>query len=1180
MNLLAPVAWILPFAVLFGGLGVPLSQSFAQRQPAESRTNDIWLEVIEGTVQISENGSPRWLPTQVSQPLKPSDRLRTGPNSRIMIWWTDGSRLSLGSSSEILVRERPPGEETGFHVARGLSRFFHRNPPGRIRITTPGANAGIGGTEFVIEVDDQDRTRIWVIEGKVGLTNQFGSLSISDGEGLVSEPGKPPARTAGFIANNVLQWCLYYPAILDLHELSLSTDEEQALNQSLVAYTQGDLLQALEKYPEGRQPQSDAEKIYYAALVLSVGEVKRCEEILASLNAANPGEHIPRLAAALHQLIAAVKREETVSSLEPETATELLAASYYQQSLAIPEISLETALKLARRATDRSPQFGFAWARVAELEFSFGHTKKAIAALAVALALTPRNAEAISLQGFLLAAQNKTREAIDLFNEAISIDPGLGNAWLGRGLCRIRRGDQAGGRGDLLTAAALEPQRALLRSYLGKAYGNEGDFARAGKELELAKRLDINDPTSWLYSALLKQQQNRINEAIHDLEKSEELNDNRSVYRSQLLLDQDRAVRSANLAAIYRDAGMFDVSVREAARAVNYDYANYSAHAFLANSYSQGLDLVSRRFETAAAQEFLLANLLAPAGAGTLSGALSQSEYSRLFDGDHFGIVSSSEYLSRGAWTESGVQYGTFGNLSYDFAALYTFDPGQRMNNDSEVRQLQLQIKQQLTQDDSLYLLVSDLHVSEGDVSQFYDPSMAPTNARVTERQEPILGLGYRHEWSPHLQTLILATRIDDTFSLTNSAQPALLVFRPGGVLQEVQGINFHENLHIGLDIYSAELQQIWQTTHHTTILGTRFQYGDIDARNFQNFPSDQQSQFPDPPQPAADQQINLLFRRFTGYGYHQWQLADALQLIGGLSYDRITFPENFRAAPLSGNEETVDQVSPKTGFIWTPTTNTAVRFAYTRSLGGASLDQSYQLEPSQVAGFVQSYRSIIPESVAGANAGARFETFGLSLEQKLPSRTYIGITGQILNSEVKRTVGTFLSDAFQYETAIPSRLRENLDYQEQSLVCTVNQLLANNWSLGARYQLSHADLKDDFGGLPSTITFDKFVPKQHLIGVLHQLNLFAIYNDPGGFFTQAEANWYSQSNQGYTPDQPGDDFWQFNAFVGYRFPRRHAEVVLGLLNIGNQDYHLNPLNLQAELPHKRTLAVRFQLTF
>src|SRR5204862_7653614 len=113
--------------------------------------------------------------------------------------------------------------------------------------------------------------------------------------------------------------------------------------------------------------------------------------------------------------------------------------------------------------------------------------------------------------------------------------------------------------------AALEPQRAELRSYLGKAYANAGDRARAEKELQLAKHLDPNDPTAWLYSALLNQQNNRINEAIRDLEKSQELNDNRSVYRSQLLLDEDHAVRSANLAAMYRDGGAREVAARGAA---------------------------------------------------------------------------------------------------------------------------------------------------------------------------------------------------------------------------------------------------------------------------------------------------------------------------------------------------------------------------------------------------------------------------------------------------------------------------------------------------------------------------------------------------------------------------------------------------------------------------------------
>src|SRR5207247_9157115 len=90
-----------------------------------------------------------------------------------------------------------------------------------------------------------------------------------------------------------------------------------------------------------------------------------------------------------------------------------------------------------------------------------------------------------------------------------------------------------------------------------------------------------------LLPALTREKENQSHEAVRDLEKSQELNDNRSVYRSRLLLDQDRAVRSANLANIYRDDGMIDVSVREAVKAVNADYANYSAHFFLANSFNE-----------------------------------------------------------------------------------------------------------------------------------------------------------------------------------------------------------------------------------------------------------------------------------------------------------------------------------------------------------------------------------------------------------------------------------------------------------------------------------------------------------------------------------------------------------------------------------------------------------------
>ena len=49
------------------------------------------------------------------------------------------------------------------------------------------------------------------------------------------------------------------------------------------------------------------------------------------------------------------------------------------------------------------------------------------------------------------------------------------------------------------------------------------------------------------------------------------------------------------------------------------------------------------------------------------------------------------------------------------------------------------------------------------------------------------------------------------------------------------------------LTIYSGELQQIWEQPAHTTILGTRIQYGHFDTANLQNTPSRSGFIFPPP---------------------------------------------------------------------------------------------------------------------------------------------------------------------------------------------------------------------------------------------------------------------------------------------------------------------------------------------
>ena len=1147
-------------------------------------------------MEVSPAGATTWGPAQTNQILYPFDRLRTGANTRVALRWSDQSIISFDALTEIeILPPAAPNGQCGLHLIRGIASFFHRDKPGSIRVITRGAVAGVEGTEFVVGVDETDRTTLSVIDGKVQFGNEHATLALTNGQQGVADLGKAPVQTAGFTANNVLQWCFYYPAVLDATELPLTPDERNILGDSLDAYNAGDLPSALAKYPAGRQPDSDAERAYYGALLLSVGQAEKTEAVLSSLSSTGASERSQRLATALRQLISAVKHQADSAISHPQLASEFLASSYYEQSRAVLEASLETALHLARQAATNSPNSGFAWERVAELEFSFGHTANALEALGKSLALAPRNAQAIALKGFLLAAQNQTLEAIVWFDRALAVDSSLGNAWLGRGLCRIRRGDASGGREDLLVAAALEPQRAGLRSYLGKAYANAGDSARAAKELQHAKKLDPNDPTAWLYSALLNQQDNRINDAIHDLEKSKELNENRSVYRSQLLLDQDQAVRSASLATMYKDAGMFDVSVREAARAVNYDYANYSAHLFLADSYNGLRDPneINLRYETPAESEYLVANLLAPVSAGPLSPTISQGEYSRLFARDGFGVASSTEYLSRGAWTQSGAQFGVFGNFSYDMEALYRSDPGQRANNDIEQRQLSLTLKQQLTPKDSVYLEVEQYDANFGDLSQQYNQSMANSGVHYKETQNPIVSVGYNHEWSPGVHTLFFVTRLNDTYSSTNPAGPTLVEFTPGfppapPMLTSVWDLTMQEHFVNRLTVYSGELQQIWEQPAHTTIIGTRIQYGHFVTANQQDTPSTLVPIFPPPPTPDANQDITSLFRRISFYGYHQWRIFEPLQLIGGLAYDRITFPENSRTAPVSGNGRTEDQISPKAGMIWTPLQDTAVRFAYTRSLAGASLDQSHQIEPSQVVGFIQNYRSVIPESIAGANAGAGFETFDLSLEQKFRTGTYLAISGEILNSTVNRIDGTFDYNPFSpvLPNPAPSGMRENLDYQEKSLQFTANQLLGRGWAFGAKYRVSEAVLNDNFADVPDSVIggFMNFQPRQRTRGTLQQADLTAIYNHPCGFFAEGEALWFNQSNGGYpnvtTAAEPSDDFWQFNLFAGWRFLHRKAELRAGLLNVAGQDYQLNPLNLYNEMPRARTLAIRLQINF
>jgi hypothetical protein len=359
-----------------------------------------------------------------------------------------------------------------------------------------------------------------------------------------------------------------------------------------------------------------------------------------------------------------------------------------------------------------------------------------------------------------------------------------------------------------------------------------------------------------------------------------------------------------------------------------------------------------------------------------------------------------------------------------------------------------------------------------------------------------------------------------------------------------------------------------------TSIAGARYQIGSAETRdNLDRVPPLGQTT---PVHVSNETDLT----RASVYAYEHWQVCDCLRVIGGVTYDHLEFPVNVDTSPVSDREATKDQFSPKGGILWSPLPDTHLRAMGAKSLGGAFFDNSVRLEPTEIAGINQAYRSLIPESVAGQVPGTRFETWGVGLDQRFKTGTYLFVQWEPLNSYGERTVGLLTNS----DTTVPvpdsaSGTHQTLDYHEDSLILSLNQLVCKEWAFGARYKITDSDLLTRFPDIPSS-AFNASALNQHVSATLHQVDLYAIYQIPCGFFGQFDSIWSQQSNRGYSPNIPGDDFWQFNLYLGYRFLQRRAEARLGLLNLTDRDYRLNPLTLYNELPRERTLTVSLKLNF
>ncbi len=789
---------------------------------------------------------------------------------------------------------------------------------------------------------------------------------------------------------------------------------------------------------------------------------------------------------------------------DPDSAAARIALSYALQS----RFDLKGALEALGEAVKREPNNALAWARLAEIHLSFGNLEEALDAAKKAVALNPAIARSQTALGFAHLTRVETKAAKAAFEKAIMLDQADPLPRLGLGLAMIRNGKLEEGRREIEIAGSLDPDNSIIRSYLGKSYYEEKRDEKASGQFSLAKEFDPLDPTPWFYDAIRKQSTNRPVEALHDIQRAMELNDNRAVYRSRFLLDEDLAARSASLARIYRDLGFEQLALVEGWKSVNTDPASHSAHRFLADSYS-----VLPRHEIARVSELLQSQLLQPinitpvqpelaeSNLFILNGAgpsdLSFNEFNPLFNRNRIGLQTSGVVGNNSTFGEEIVLSAVKDKFSISAGQFHYETDGFRGNNDLRTDIYNVFAQYRLSDKTSVQAEFRYKERENGDLTLNFFPNDFLPNLRQKEETKSIR-LGFRHSFSTGSDLIGSASYQKSDFSSHLILPDATVDIRP-----EADG-------------YNAEFQYLLRSDRFNVITGAG--YFKIDRKETIT------SQIPLPPplEPMIFSDVTD-----TGVRHANFYVYSLINYPGNVTWTIGGSVDLFK-----GEDQDRNRFNPKLGLTWTPLPDSTVRAAVFKTLK-RTLITNQTLEPTQVAGFNQFFDD---------GEGTEVWRYAVGFDRKFSKNLYGGVEYSRRDLEVPFTF-------IPLPPEVPIAEIRKADWKERFGRAYLYWAPHKRFVLSAEYQC------EEFVRDPQFVAGIKHVET-------HRFPLGIGFFHPCGFSARVGASYIKQRGEFHPQDLPPDTFesgaeafWIFDAGINYRLPRRLGVISLMARNLFDKSF-------------------------
>ncbi len=1149
-----------------------------------------WLAVaesIQGKVDSQNAGRSSWNPVYRGYHICYGDKIRISKHSRATLVFKSGESVDLEQNT---TAHFPTKQKTHWLVnLLNGSAFIRLRSWQAFNIKTPFMNLRHVGTEFSVTVNSQ-QTETVVFDGQVTGTNQQGKIDITKGyKGIAAKNQAPFVKALRVRPKDAVQWSLYYPPIIDANSF-----KKPVFKTSLNAYRQGDSYQALILLEQTAPAKLDIDTlIYKSSLLLTLGSVNEAISLIGQAQKIEPNNS---LALALQSIISVTKNRQDRAfslakkavALDPQSATVQIALSYAYQS----QFKISEALTATKEAVRLSPDNALAWARLAELQFSKGDRNGALKSARKAEILNPALGRTQTVLGFSYLAQIDIDKAKYAFTQAIILDSADPLARLGLGLAKIRTGEIEEGTRNIETAVSLDPDNAIMRSYLGKAYFELRNDDYAATELKIAKEMDANDPTPWFYDAIRKQTINRPIEALHDMEKAIEQNDNRGVYRSKLLLDEDLAARSASLGRIYNDLGFEQLGLLEGWKSQSSDPSNYSAHRLLADNYA-GLP----RHQVAKVSELLQSQLLQPLNITPIQPQLAESnllifdglgpsrasfnEYNPMFARNRFSLQASGIIGSNETYGDEVVLSGLYDQFSYSLGQFHYQTDGYRENSDLETNIYNVFLQTKVSDSLNLQFEYRRENSESGDLRQLSNPDFLAKDLRQKLDRDSVRG-GFNYEFSPNINLLgnfsygeidrvtndplfrplspIILDKLK-TLPGTEILHPFLTSVLPKGLNAQDDFINRLENWNNELQLISqwdklnliTGVSYIHQTRLRERIQSTQFS-SQLDANLVSNLAAILPEQFEGlfgAPRAILAQALNdglvdpiieeqkiggeldidqerTKENHTVGYLYSIFQVFDKLALTFGASIDSID------RASSNGDRLSFSRtyINPKVGLLWKPFKNTTFRSAYFKSTK-RPFASNQTIEPTQISGFNQFFDD--PDY-------SRSTRYGFGFNQVISPNLSLG--GEVSWRKVK--IPNFLTgdlDKIQIISQNEETHRAYIYWTPQKYLAFSTEYFFESFKRKPKGSISVAT--------PIKMSW-------------HHVPMSLAYFSENGFFGKITSHYVNQNvalktNGVGTSDQ--NYFWVFDTSLGYRLPKRWGILNLGIKNIFDNRFKFQDTN-------------------